>query len=287
MKRVGIIVNRSKVRAADALRCVVRLAETAGLAVIIDERGETLAPELTTLPTDKFAGAVEGVVVLGGDGTMLDAAHRLRGTGLPLMGLNLGSLGYLTSVEESQFGAALACLRQDRFCVEQLAALSGEIRRADGTSVTLPDALNDVVVSRGTSGRLAWLELLLDGLAVTTYACDGIIVATPTGSTAYSLAAGGPIIMPGTRAFAIGVICPHTLTSRPLVVSDGSSVAIRVTRGEPSVPLLVSVDGQDGIALAADEQVCVKRSPFDVPVIHLPNYNAFNVLSRKLGWGGR
>jgi NAD+ kinase len=286
MKRVGLIVNRGKARAADALLQVVRLAEAAGLAVVVDERFGPLQPGLTALPTEKFAGAVEGVVVLGGDGTMLDAAHRLRGTGLPLMGLNLGSLGYLTSVEESQFGAALACLRQDRFVVEQLAGLSGEIRRANGATVALPDALNDVVV-RGTSGRLAWLELLLDGLAVTTYACDGIIVATPTGSTAYSLAAGGPIIMPGTRALAIGMICPHTLTSRPLVVSDSSAVAIRVTRNESAVPLLVSVDGRDGIVLAANEQVCVRRSPCDVPVIHLPDYNAFTVLSRKLGWGGR
>lgn len=286
MKRVGLIVNRGKARAADALLQVVRLAEAAGLTIIVDERFGPLQPGLTALPTEKFAGTVEGVVVLGGDGTMLDAAHRLRGTGLPLMGLNLGSLGYLTSVEESQFGAALACLRQDRFVVEQLAGLSGEIRRADGATVALPDALNDVVV-RGTSGRLAWLELLLDGLAVTTYACDGIIVATPTGSTAYSLAAGGPIIMPGTRALAIGMICPHTLTSRPLVVSDSSAVAIRVTRNEAAVPLLVSVDGRDGIVLAANEQVCVRRSSCDVPVIHLPDYNAFTVLSRKLGWGGR
>ena len=286
MKRVGLIVNRGKARAADALLQVVRLAEAAGLAVVVDERVGSLQPGLTALPTEKFAGAVEGVVVLGGDGTMLDAAHRLRGTGLPLMGLNLGSLGYLTSVEESQFGAALACLRQDRFVVEQLAGLSGEIRHADGATTALPDALNDVVV-RGTSGRLAWLELLLDGLAVTTYACDGIIVATPTGSTAYSLAAGGPIIMPGTRALAIGMICPHTLTSRPLVVSDSSAVAIRVTRNEAAVPLLVSVDGRDGVVLAANEQVCVRRSPCEVPVIHLPDYNAFTVLSRKLGWGGR
>jgi NAD+ kinase len=282
-----MIVNRSKARAAEALLRVAGLAEKAGLDVTLDARVHDLAPGLVASPTDRFVGSIDGVVVLGGDGTMLDAAHRLRGTGLPLMGLNLGSLGYLTSVEESQFGAAFACLREDRFRVEELAALSGEIVRADGAREALPDALNDVVVSRGTSGRLAWLELLLDGLPVTTYACDGIIVSTPTGSTAYSLAAGGPIIMPGTRALAIGVICPHTLTSRPLVVSDGSSVAIRVTRGEMAVPLLVSVDGQDGIALAADEQVCVRRSACDVPVIHLPEYNAFTVLSRKLGWGGR
>jgi len=287
MKRLGIIVNAGKARAADALRRVAAMAAETGMDVILDARVGALAPDLKALPTARFAGSVDGVVVMGGDGTMLDAAHRLRGTGLPLMGLNLGSLGYLTSVEEIQFGTALACLSQDRFRVEQLATLAVTIARADGSLTTLQHALNDVVVGRGAIGRLVWLKLELDGRELTTYACDGIIVATPTGSTAYSLAAGGPIIMPGTRAFAIGVICPHTLTSRPLVVSDASAVSIGMARADKDAPLLVSVDGQEGTILSACEQVHVRRSPNDVPVIHLPDYNAFSVLSRKLGWGGR
>ena len=145
--------------------------------------------------------------------------------------------------------------------------------------------MNDLVVSRGASGRAVRLELSLDGIFVTTYICDGIIVSTPTGSTAYGLSAGGPVVMPGTAALIVAVICPHTLSSRPLVVPDSTMVAIRVAK--TSAPLVASVDGQDDLILEQGDLVEVRRSPRDVPVIHLPDYDAYSVLNRKLGWGGR
>jgi NAD+ kinase len=201
------------------------------------------------------------------------------------MGINLGDLGYLTSVEATRLEEALACLREERFAVSRRAALASLIARGDGSRAPTLDALNDLVVSRGASGRAVRLELSLDGVFVTTYICDGIVVSSPTGSTAYALSAGGPIVMPGTAALVVAVICPHTLSSRPLVVPDSTVVAIRVTK--TAAPLVASVDGQDDVRLDQGDLVEVRRSPRDVPVIHLPGYDAYSVLDRKLGWGGR
>lgn len=286
MKRLGIIVNSGKARAAEVLHAVAAMATNAGMKIVIDDRAQALAPELPSISTANFGGVVDAVVVLGGDGTMLEAAHRIKGSDLPLIGLNLGSLGYLTSVEESQFGMALDCLKNEQFRVEKLTTLDCKIIRAGNASENLEDALNDVVIGRSTGGRLIWLKLEIDGRVLTTYACDGIIICTPTGSTAYNLAAGGPIIMPGTSAFAIGVICPHTLTSRPLVISDNSVVTISMARADADTSSVVSIDGQDGTPLNMGDFVRIQRSSNSVSVIHLPGYNAFNVLSRKLGWGG-
>jgi NAD+ kinase len=285
MKCIGLIVNHDKPTAAGTTRTLVKLAQELGMEVLACERTVAAAGGGTCCPVEAFPGRVEGVVVLGGDGTMLNAAHRLQGSGIPLIGLNLGDLGYLTSIEASRIGEALGCLRQDLFTVSQRAALTCHIHRLTGEPQTTLDALNDLVACRGASGRAVWLELSLGGVAVTTYICDGIIVSTPTGSTAYALSAGGPIVMPETAALVVAVISPHTLTSRPLVVPDTTPISIRVAKG--AAPLVVSVDGQDDFSLALGERIEVRRSPRMVPVIHLPGYDAYSVLNRKLGWGGR
>lgn len=285
MKRIGLIVNHDKPRAADIVRQVAGLAEKLGLSLLADARTTAAAGCGQVCAVESFPGLVDAVVVLGGDGTMLNAAHRLQGSGIPLMGLNLGDLGYLTSVEATRLEEALTCLCHDRFTISPRAALANMIVRQDGARTGTVDALNDLVVSRGASGRAVRLALSLNDELVTTYVCDGIIVSTPTGSTAYALSAGGPIVMPGTAALVVAVICPHTLSSRPLVVPDSTTVTIRVA--ETAATLIASVDGQDDCPLEAGESVEVRRSPRDVPVIHLPDYDSYAVLSRKLGWGGR
>lgn len=285
MKRIGLIVNHGKPQARDVARLVARLARRTGLSLLADAETVSVAGGGRTCAIAAFPGRVDAVVVLGGDGTMLEAAHQLHGSGLPLMGLNLGDLGYLTSVEATRAKEALSCLREGRFTVSRRAALANALVRSDGQHVPMVDALNDLVVSRGASGRAVRLALSLDGVFVTTYVCDGIIVATPTGSTAYALSAGGPIVMPGTAALIVAAISPHTLTSRPLVVPDSSVVGIEVIKA--ATPLVASVDGQDSFELEPHARVEVRRSLHDVPVVHLPDYNAYAVLSRKLGWGGR
>lgn len=270
MKTVGLIVNNDKPGAADAVVRVHAIAEKLGLGIV----------------TGDFSGReVEAAVVLGGDGTMLNAAHRLHGTGLPLLGLNIGSLGYLTGVEESCFENALRQLR-DNECVNSIrTALQVELIRVDGTAVRLTDALNEVVLSRGTSCHAIELNLDVDGLDVSRFLCDGMIVSTPTGSTAYSLAAGGPIVMPDASVMVLSPICPHTLTSRPLVLNDSSVVSLRsVDRSEP---LLVCIDGGECLRLGDEDSVRISKSSERVTVLSLNDANPYDVMRRKLGWGGR
>ncbi len=270
MKTVGLIVNKDKPGAAEAMKRVLELSNRFGLTVIQDGFSQS---------------QVEAVVVLGGDGTMLNAAHRLHGLELPMLGLNIGSLGYLTGVEEACFENALSQLRNDE-CVKSIrTALRVEIGDSDGATTRLTDALNEVVFSRGTSCHAIELALEIDRLDVSRFLCDGMIVSTPTGSTAYSLAAGGPIVMPEASVFVLAPICPHTLTSRPLVLNDSAQVRLRsVDRSEP---LLVCIDGGECLRLGDGQTVNISKSSERVTVLSLKDANPYDVMRRKLGWGGR
>lgn len=286
MKTIGLIANFKKERAADSVKHVASLAAGMGFTVLSEARAAALCPTLVECPVQSFTDrGVEAVVALGGDGTMLDASHQLAGQHLPMMGLNIGSLGYLTSVEEHQFGDALQQLREDRYGVSLRSALTVTVTHADGARFSLPDALNDVVANHGASAHAVEIELLLDEKPVASFLCDGIIVSTPTGSTAYSLSAGGPILLPDTAGLVISLICPHTLTSRPLVVRDTTHIALRVITCD--VPMLLSSDGRDDAPLHCGDRVELTRSRHDVPVIELHGYNPCDVLRRKLRWGGR
>ncbi len=286
MKTIGLIANFKKEQAIEAVQHVAVLATGMGFGVLAETRAASHCPAVRECPVSQFSKqGAEAVIVLGGDGTMLDASHQLAGQRLPMMGLNIGSLGYMTSVEEHQFGDALQQLREDRYDVSLRSALSLTVLHAEGASVALPDALNDAVVSRGASGRVVELELLLDGHSVACFLCDGIIVATPTGSTAYSLSAGGPILLPDAQALVISMICPHSLTSRPLVVKDSTRITMRAAACD--TPMIVSSDGRDNEPFFVGDRVEIARSPYTVPVIELHGYNPCDVLRRKLRWGGR
>ncbi|MEI6645844.1 MAG: NAD(+)/NADH kinase [bacterium] len=284
MKKIGLFVNQKQLHAMEEVKHVASLAAGMGFSVYADTEISKQSPTINVCDIKMYTRlGIEGVVVLGGDGTMLEASHRLGGQRLPLMGLNMGSLGYLTSVEQHQFNEALHQLREDRYQVSSRAALAISVVHKGGGTETIPDALNDVVVNHGASGRAVELELLLNDLAVASFLSDGVIVATATGSTAYSLSAGGPIMLPDADTFVINVICPHTLTFRPLVVKTTTRIAIRVVKC--SVPLIVSSDGRDDVKLEAGDKVEIVRSEQDVPVIELTGYNACDVLCRKLRWG--
>lgn len=289
MRTIGVIINDTKPRAGEALRQVAKHAERLELRLFAEPSTIALAgggPPWTPCPVRNFAGVAEVAVALGGDGTLLQAAHRLQESQLPLMGFNIGSLGYLTCVDEAHFDVALRALREDRYRISERITLAGQVRRRDG-SVEDVDllALNEIVALRGATGKLVRLGLTLDDRQVTTYACDGLIVATPTGSTAYSLSAGGPILVPGTQALAIGVICPHALGARPLVIPESTVVGIRVEGS--NTPLLLAVDGVDGCTLDNGDVVIVRRSEQKVRIVLLEDHDPYAVLSHKLGWGGR
>ncbi len=288
--RTGIFVNAGKPQAGDALRAVAALAAGRGVALFAEPETVALAgggSVWTACTAAELVASVPSVAVLGGDGTLLRAVHRLRelGADIPAMGLNIGSLGYLTGADAEHFGDALEALATGKYIISRRQMLSCRIRakgRRSAVALRRP-ALNDIVLSRD-SGRMVKIGLALDGQAVTAYACDGLIVSTPTGSTAYSLSAGGPLVMPGTAATSITVICPHALSSRPLVISDSTAISLSVTAAE--VPLRLAIDGEECAAAAPGDTVEISRAARPAKIAFLPGYSPYRALSLKLGWGG-
>jgi NAD+ kinase len=283
MKTLAIVANCSKARAPAVVARVCEKARLVGLSLCSDPETARLCAELRALDRAELFDAVDAVMALGGDGTMLRAVRQLDGRDKPVIGVNLGGLGFLTSIAEQELDRALECLA--RGLVEYYAHAIAECRVVrNGEVVSAYRALNDVVITRGASPRVITLDVSINGDAVTSYMCDGLIVATPAGSTGHSLSAGGPILVPGTDAFVVNLICPHTLSSRALVVSDRSRIAVVVRDGEGQQAL--SVDGQVGQALEHGDCVTVQRSDRSVRFIHLPGYSYYAVLRQKLHWSG-
>jgi NAD+ kinase len=284
MKTLAVIANCAKPRAAEVLRKLGDKARTLGITLCADEDTAGHLPAAVRAPFNRLFDGADGVVALGGDGTLLRVARSLNGRPIPILGVNIGSLGFLTSVTEAQMETGLQCLREDTFRLSRRATAEAHVER-NGARLTAYRGLNDVVISRGPSSRVVTLDVSIDGDRAVAYVCDGLIVATPTGSTGHSLSAGGPILSPDTPALVISLICPHTLSSRPLVVPDRSSIEIRAEKSAGQ--LLLSVDGQVNLPLAQGDTVRVRRSPDDVHFAHLPHYSHYAVLRQKLHWRGQ
>lgn len=283
MRTLGIVANCTKERAGDVLLRLVRKARELGLTLRVDMEAAALVKgELKASPGD-LADKVDAMVALGGDGTMLRVVRMLDGRDTPVIGVNLGSLGFLTSVTENTLEHALECLAQDRFVTSARSILECDLIH-EGRKVASHRALNDILVARGASPRVVTLDVSVGGDRVTSYVCDGLLVTTPTGSTGHSLSAGGPILTPEAQALLISLVCPHSLSSRPLVVPDRAEIVVTVEDADGS--LILAADGQVGDSVAIGDRVVVRRSERGVRFIHLPGYSHFDVLRRKLGWRG-
>ncbi len=223
------------------------------------------------------------VVVLGGDGTMLSAARAVSKAGIPVLGVNLGALGFLTEVPLEDLYPTLQSIEQSCCNVESRSMVHCEVFRKDAC-VGSYDALNDVVVGKGTIARLNHCDVYIDRVFVSSYQADSLIVSTPTGSTAYSLAAGGPILMPSVDAFVITSVSAHSLTHRPLVVGDTAQIEIIVKTGEDEAYL--SIDGQIGTPMLDGDRVLCRKSQYQVKLLHTQG-TFFDVLRTKLKWGQR
>jgi NAD+ kinase len=224
------------------------------------------------------------LLVLGGDGTLLGVARGIGAAPVPVMGVNLGKLGFLTETALEEIEGVLTNVLAGRFEVEERMMLQVDVVRAGKTLVS-SRVLNDVVINKSALARILQLDLRIDGQFVAVYHADGLIVATPTGSTAYSLSAGGPIVHPAMKAFCITPICPHALTNRPLVVP--STVTIQVTLQSDSPDVYCTLDGQVGLPLKAGDRLRVRRSPSGLRLVVPYPRNYFDVLRRKLRWGAR
>jgi len=222
-------------------------------------------------------------LVLGGDGTLLSAARAVGHDGVPILAVNLGSLGFLTEVPLSEMYSTLEAVATGLCPVEQRAVLDCSALR-DNKLIARHFALNDVVVNKSALSRLADFDLLIDGVLVFSYKADGVIVATPTGSTAYSLAAGGPVLMPSVQSFVVTPVCPHALTLRPLVVRDNAQIEIRVETGAEEA--FLSIDGQVGMPLRQSDRIVCQRAAHTVKLMRVRR-TFFEVLRNKLKWGQR
>jgi NAD+ kinase len=233
----------------------------------------------TVASVSRAPGAV--VIALGGDGTILRAVHRFPDS--PVLGFNLGSLGYLASVGEREFEKALAMLAQGRFKVSERTML--EVRRVGG-EVLPRRALNDVVVVREMTGHAAVVDLAVNGRAAARYMADGLVIATPTGSTAYSLSAGGPVLMQDSGGLVVTPMNPHALGIRPMVVRDTVELKVSSRRrvNGRAERIGVYVDGENVTALGGGEVLIVSKSPYGARLIELDGYDPYEVMSRKLGW---
>ncbi len=224
------------------------------------------------------------VIALGGDGTLLSAARAFAKTKTPILSVNLGSLGFLTEIPLSELYDTLQAWCDNCAGVEERSMMHAELHR-DGQLFRCWDALNDVVVAKGAIARMADFRVEIDQQLVAAFRSDGIIVATPTGSTAYNLAAAGPIVMPSVNAMVVTPICPHLLTIRPIVVPGESTISIAV-EGVPN-EIYLTVDGQEAVPLLLGDQVTCHRSEYSVRLLRLHPNGLFNVLRSKLKWGER
>lgn len=266
-------------------------APVAALAAFLIARGHTVTldaatasiaavPGLIELPDDVLPTAVDLAIVLGGDGTMLAAARRLAPHDVPLIGVNLGRLGFLTDIPLTRMEPTLAAMLDGRYTEERRTLLDVMLSRADGTQAVAP-ALNEVVVNRGGLGSMIECAVEIDGRFVYAMRADGVIVATPTGSTAYALSTGGPIIAPEVPAFALVPIAPHALTHRPIAVPDRATIDITVSRGRDAA---VHCDGQAHFELAEGDRVTARRAPHTARLLHPEYHDYFAMLREKLHW---
>jgi NAD+ kinase len=255
-----------------------------GYGVVVDQESSQYAPGQKVVPRSEMgARPLDLVVVLGGDGTLLSAARATAAIDVPLLGVNLGSLGFLTEVPPQSLYTVLDAIVEGRATVERRSLMHCELRRGDQVRGSY-FVFNDAVVNKTALARLNTYDLYIDKAFVSSYRADGMIVATPTGSTAYSLSAGGPVLMPSVGALVVTPVAPHSLTHRPIVVPDSSEIEI-LLRSEEEVAYL-SLDGQPGLDLCDGDRVLCRRSAHQVNLFRTGS-DFFQVLRSKLKWGER
>ena len=285
IKKIGIVSKPKKAEIREIVPELVEWLRERDIEVSIDkETGAILESTEKCLTRNELPGKVDLLIVLGGDGTLLAAARTLYRREVPIFAVNLGDLGFLTVITRDELYPALEGVLAGNYRSERRVQIEGELVRADEILSTFR-ALNDVVLNKGAIARIQDFEVYADGEFISNYKSDGLIISTPTGSTAYSLAAGGPVVSPSVEAFIVTPICAHTLTNRPLVVRDSATIEIVVKSQREAAYL--TVDGQVGIATHSEDIVRVRKSDSFVELIQPPQRNYYEILRQKLKWGER
>ena len=287
IRRIGVVVKPRQPQMVQTIGYLVEWLGRRGVTLVVEPGLECHVAEVKTgcaieaLPSEKLAANVDLLVVLGGDGTMIAAARMLGDREVPVLGINYGTLGYLAEFRTEEMTQALEAIFNDDYRLDRRVMLDVELRRNE-QRVAQNRVLNDAVISKSALARIIEIETWFDKQFVNSFRADGLIVSTPTGSTAYNLSAGGPLIYPSMEAVVITPICPHTLSNRPIVVPDDVEIELRLkTREEVAITL----DGQIGFPLDIEDRVFVRKSRTKFNIVQPTNRNYFDVLRDKLRWG--
>lgn len=283
MEKIGIIA-KPKPETKEILHKLVPWLKENKKEVYIDTDTASLIGKSSSYQKSEIPTLVDMIIVLGGDGTFLSVARLIDNSNVPIFGVNLGGLGFLTEVTCEELYPTLEKIFSGNFIVHERLKLITQIYR-QGERIAEYISVNDIVINKGALARIIDLEAFIDGKYVTTFSADGLIVSTPTGSTAYSLSAGGPILYPTVNALILNPICPHTLTNRPLVVPDSAKIEIALVSENEDV--FLTMDGQVGFALKHRDIVRVMKSDKKIKMILSPEKDYYQVLRKKLKWGER
>jgi NAD+ kinase len=285
IRSVGVVFKTQPRRAARILRQLAAWLDRHGIARSLDlQTAALMGRGASGMDREAMAARSDVIVVVGGDGTLLSVAREMGASRTPLLGVNLGSLGFLTEVRIEELLPAMQSVVSGRYRVASRMRLRVEILRA-GVVIARHDVLNDVVINKSALARILDIHVEVDRRFMTVFKADGLIVSTPTGSTAYSLSAGGPIVDPSLAAILLCPICPHTLTNRPVVAPDRSVVDVALDHNHGNV--YVTIDGQVGSPFLPGDRIRIRKSRHPVRLVELPQKDYFAVLRQKLKWGGR
>jgi len=284
LRSCGIITKRNKPEALSLARDIVGWLSARGVKVFVEKEVAEQIGHPDHIDRDGIPSRADLLIVLGGDGTLLSVARLSGVESIPVLGINLGGLGFLTEISKEETFPVLEKIIAGDFETEQRLMLKATILR-QGEIIGESTVLNDIVINKGVLARIIDMETYIDGAYLTTFKADGLILATPTGSTAYSLAAGGPIVYPSLNSIIVNPICPHTITNRPLVVHDTATVKIILKTANQNVH--ITLDGQVGMPLQGGDVVEAHKAPGHIQLIRSPYKTYFELLRTKLRWGER
>jgi NAD+ kinase len=281
-KSVGILTKPKFPEVKPTLTGVVDWLRARNIDVLLDTTSATFLNEQGGIPKTQLAEKADVLLVLGGDGTILNAARLAAERSIPILGVNMGGLGFLTEVRLDSLYPSLERVFANEFTLDERMMLATHVHR-HGETVDRGIVLNDVVISKGTLARMVELRVAIQGQFVTNLRGDGLIIGTPTGSTAYSLSAGGPIMNPAVQALILTPICPHTLTHRPLIVPGNVSIEVTLTSKDEGS--MATLDGQVGIPIIQGDTAVIRASDYRTRLIRFPESHYYEVLREKLKWG--
>jgi len=280
MKKIGIFIKKGVPEALDVVNDLLLCLKEKRLKFFIEEEAAS-SLGIKGIQGRLIPSKVDMIVVFGGDGTILSVARLVGSRSVPILGVNLGSLGFITEISKDEVCGSINNILSGKYGFEERIMLIANVYR-NGKKLKQHNALNDIVLHKSALARMIELDIHINNKYVTTFKADGLIISTPTGSTAHSLSAGGPILYPTLESFLMTPICPHTLTSRPIVLPDAFALDISIKKGDD---VYLTLDGQEGLPLKVNDKVKIKKADYKTRFLHLHDRDYFKVLRTKLNWG--